>query len=292
MLDKVRDCGARVLFNTEAKAITSRPGCDVSSVLVRTGQGEKSCEEEIACDRLLIAAGPWTAKVFKSIYPNAKVDVPIYADTGSYSMLLQLFPQHSIEPEWLNKSVVLHSGQMHSLQMMVRTDGLLHAATVPPVTLDLGSAAMGGTVQRAGDDLRSLENEIRSMLSVPSRVLSRRACFSPVTKSGLPIMSQVPSTWLGLENNGIHHRGDQKGGVYVMGGHGYWGVAASLGSGKLMAQLLLGQETDIDISEFCLESHCVHPEQRKHSAGPGGHGSNNVWSDLLWKVCLSCFTRR
>ena len=96
-------------------------------------------------------------------------------------MLLQ-FPMDAIRQDWRNKSVVLRSGNQRSLQLMMREDGLLHAATVPPVTLDLGSATASGEIERIGDDLRALEAGIQSMRSVPSEVVLRRACFSPVTK--------------------------------------------------------------------------------------------------------------
>lgn len=287
MLEQVKNCGARALFNAEVTKVNRRPGSDVSSLIIRTGYGEKACEQEIACDRLLIAAGPWTAKLFNYVYPNAIIDLPIEADTGSYSMLLRLSPQHLPAPEWLNKSVVLHSDHTHSLQLMVRKDGLLHAATVPPVTLKLGSAAASGRIEHVGNNLRNLEAEIRSMLSVPSEVISRRACFSPITKSGLPIMSRVPSAWLGLGDDGIH-RGERKSAVYVMGGHGYWGVAASLGSGRLMAQLMLGRETDIDITEFCLEAQCIHAKQRNHSAKSGVTALVEKFTRPWLEACLSC----
>ena len=291
MLDQVTNCGARALFNTEVTKLNRSPGSDVTSLVVRTGHGEKACEEEITCDRLLIAAGPWTAKLFKSVFPNANFDVPIEADTGSYSMLLRMSPQHLPEREWLNKSVVLHSDHMHSLQLMVRKDGLIHAATIPPVTLNFGSASVSGGIERVGNDLQNLEAEIQSMLSVPSEVISRRACFSPITQSGLPIMSKVPSAWLGLENDGIH-RGERKSAVYVMGGHGYWGVAASLGSGKLMAQLMLGRETDIDMTEFCLESQCTHSGQRNQLAMSGVTALGGKLTKPWWTACWSCLGSR
>jgi len=249
LLDEIKAPGARALFAAETVKVKRRPGCDVSSVVIRTG-----CrEEEVACDRLLIAAGPWSPGISRALFPTARRDLPIHADTGSYSMLFR-FPQITIKPDCRNKSVVLRSEGQHSLQLMMRDDGLVHAATVPPVTLDLGSAAANGRIERIGDDLRALEAEIQSLLSVPSEVVLRRACFSPVTESRLPIISQVPSAWLDSECNGIHDD-ERRSEVFVLGGHGYWGIAASLGSGKLMAQLMLGEKTDVDITQFSLESH-------------------------------------
>ena len=130
----------------------------MSSVVVRMRCGEKYVEGEIACDHLLIAPGPWSPDIFKALFPNAQCDLPIYADTGSYSMLLQS-PPDTVNPGWRNKFVVLRSGSRHSLQLMMRDDGLLHAATVPPVTLDLGSATASGEIKRIGDDLRAFSRQ-------------------------------------------------------------------------------------------------------------------------------------
>ncbi|KAK4910457.1 hypothetical protein LTR49_020892 [Elasticomyces elasticus] len=150
LLDEIRACGAKIMFSTHVVEASRDSGHAVSAVLVRPVGGDESSEVEIPCDRLLIAAGPWTAKVFKTLYPSATIDVPIYADTGSYSILLQSVPGGTSQPEWLNKSVVLHTVP-HSIQLMMRQDGLVHAATVPPVTLDLGTFAGDSRVTHVGN---------------------------------------------------------------------------------------------------------------------------------------------
>ncbi|KAK5690914.1 hypothetical protein LTR97_012077 [Elasticomyces elasticus] len=250
LLDEIRAGGAKIMFSTNVVRASRNSGHAVSALHVRPLGGDESSEVEIPCDRLLIAAGPWTAKVLKTLYPSATLDVPIYADTGSYSILLQPLPGGTSQPDWLNKSVVLHTGP-RSTQLMMRQDGLVHAATVPPVTLDIGNFAGDSRVTHVGNALHDLETSIQSMLGMPSVTVLRRACFNPVTRSGLPIMSQVPYSCLDQANSTLAADGRDSG-VYILGGHGYWGIAASLGSGKLMAQVMLGIKPDISLENFQL----------------------------------------
>lgn len=39
-----------------------------------------------------------------------------------------------------------------------------------------------------------------------------------------------------------------KGGVYVVSGHGPWGISLSLGTGWVVGEMVLGRETSVDVS--------------------------------------------
>ena len=67
-------------------------------------------------------------------------------------------------------------------------------------------------------------------------------CFRPVTNSGLPILCRVPDDRLGVST-----RSGAEGGVFVAAGHGPWGISLSLGTGKVMRELMLGKDTSADI---------------------------------------------
>ncbi|KAK5734830.1 hypothetical protein LTR17_008600 [Elasticomyces elasticus] len=82
LLDEIRACGSKVLFSTQVMRALRYSGQAVNAVLIRPVGGDESSEFEIPCDRLLIAAGPWTAKGFETLHPSATLDVPIYADTA------------------------------------------------------------------------------------------------------------------------------------------------------------------------------------------------------------------
>ena len=89
-------------------------------------------------------------------------------------------------------------------------------------------------------------------------VLRTGLCHRPVTSNGRPILTQI-----GIRHYAPHMasradeaafdsgtKDDQKGGLYVCAGHGPWGISLSLGSGKVCADLILGQaETAVYLSE-------------------------------------------
>ncbi|KAK9322136.1 FAD dependent oxidoreductase [Lipomyces orientalis] len=71
-------------------------------------------------------------------------------------------------------------------------------------------------------------------------VLRRSICLRPVTPGGEPIIGEVPPEFV----NGTK-------GVYICAGHGPWGISLSLGSGKVMAELLTdGKVRSADISRL------------------------------------------
>lgn len=67
-------------------------------------------------------------------------------------------------------------------------------------------------------------------------------CFRPVTNSGIPILGKVADEKLGMST-----RSGAEGGVFVAAGHGPWGISLSLGTGKVMSELMLGKDTSADI---------------------------------------------
>lgn len=188
-------------------------------------------ERDIPCNRLIITTGPNCAKTFTTLYPEADLKGPIYADNASYSLLLSPSPEKHLDSDSRNKSVIYRS-RASSLHIVSRADGTIHAATKPPADLE---------------SLDDLESGIQSLLSVDSKVCQRQTCSNPKTSSGIPVMSRVPST--ALRKDALEDCGS---GVYIIGGHGFWGVTASLGSGKLMAQLLLGWMPDLSLDIFRL----------------------------------------
>jgi glycine/D-amino acid oxidase-like deaminating enzyme len=70
-------------------------------------------------------------------------------------------------------------------------------------------------------------------------------CFRPATKKGVPIIARIPDKKLGA---GMKTRGGIEGGIFLAAGHGPWGISNSLGTGKVMAEMMMGKKTSVDIS--------------------------------------------
>ncbi|PYH44607.1 uncharacterized protein BP01DRAFT_357601 [Aspergillus saccharolyticus JOP 1030-1] len=70
-------------------------------------------------------------------------------------------------------------------------------------------------------------------------ILREGLCFRPASESGTPFVGKIEASSLGASTTG---------GVYVAAGHGPWGISLSLGTGKIVAELVTGAESSADIS--------------------------------------------
>ena len=75
-------------------------------------------------------------------------------------------------------------------------------------------------------------------------------CFRPVTPRGVPILCRISDEQLGGR---IETKPGAEGGVYIAAGHGPWGISQSLGTGKVMAELLERQPPSADISALGMQ---------------------------------------
>lgn len=80
--------------------------------------------------------------------------------------------------------------------------------------------------------------------------------FRPTTPSNLPIISEVPSSCLAGQSSGRRKATNNSSGMFVSWGHGGWGLTLGMGSGKLMSQLMLGEQPDLDLSAFSFSKGC------------------------------------
>jgi len=89
---------------------------------------------------------------------------------------------------------------------------------------------------------RVLEKTAKRLLGVDDLDVVRRGlCFRPVTERGLPILAKFEDEQLGVSTRA------GEGGVWVAVGHGPWGISNSLGTGKVMAEMIQGRPTSVDV---------------------------------------------
>lgn len=78
------------------------------------------------------------------------------------------------------------------------------------------------------------------MLGTPESeldIVREALCHRPVGPAGRPLITRLHKSQTGVEGN-----------VFVATGHGPWGISMSLGTGLVMAQMILGRELSVDIS--------------------------------------------
>lgn len=76
-------------------------------------------------------------------------------------------------------------------------------------------------------------------------VLGTGFCHRPVSRSGRPLLTRLTAQQTGV---GLH------GGVWASAGHGAWGISMSLGTGLVLAELILRHGPSADVSQLGLHA--------------------------------------
>ena len=125
-------------------------------------------------------------------------------------------------------------------------NSVIYIAGVNPV-VSLPKVATGSTTDP--EAVKELQQIARKFIKSSSdlRFLRTAVCFRPTTKTGLPILARIKDEDLGI---GISTRPGAEGGVFLATGHGPWGISLSLGTGKVMAEMMQGRELSASIEEI------------------------------------------
>lgn len=214
---------------------------------VRIGYTDSSTETEIPATRLLITSGAWTPSVFESLFADSATIIPVDSYGGHSLVVKSSDLKENMEKHhcW---SVYL-SIDDHPLELYSRADGMIYIAGVNSPDTPLPPLATGATTQQSCiDELRSIAGRFISSNHTPE-IVRQGLCFRPITTNGTPIVTRLDDEELGS----IRTRPGQDGGVFVATGHGPWGISLSLGTGKVMAELMQGMPQSADITGLGLQ---------------------------------------
>lgn len=78
--------------------------------------------------------------------------------------------------------------------------------------------------------------EIADTLLPVYRIKKEQLCFRPMTESGNPFIGLYP----------------QVTGVYIGAGHSHFGIILGPGTGKVLSEMIMGEELTTDVSQFSL----------------------------------------
>ncbi|CAK3817507.1 hypothetical protein BTJ68_02472 [Lecanosticta acicola] len=204
-------------------------------------------EEEIPCTRLLITAGAWTAKVFASLFPGSKLRIPVSPLAG-HSVVVR-------SPRWTREhqaegchAIFTTMQNGFSPEIFSRIGEEIYIAGLNSPSIPLPDVATDAKID---------QESIKELMEVSQRLLGKDGtdlsdiellrgglCFRPVTPNESPILAKVSGKQLGDVST------SPNGGVFVCAGHGPWGISHSLGTGKVMAEMLEGQKTSADIKRL------------------------------------------
>lgn len=113
----------------------------------------------------------------------------------------------------------------------------INTATIPLPPLATGA-------EKVQESLEQLKDLARELVDTEELDIVRTGlCFRPVTERGTPYIARLTDDQIGVKT-----RTGAEGGVFVAAGHGVWGILLSLGTGLVVAEMMCGKRTSVDVS--------------------------------------------
>ncbi|KAF5677534.1 FAD dependent oxidoreductase [Fusarium heterosporum] len=236
LLERCRAAGVRI----HKPAVVLNVGADCHDELsyVRIGYTDCSSETNIPATRVLVCAGAWTPSVLESMFPGSYINIPIVGLAG-HSLVVQ-----NPAPIGDTFHSVYSNMDTYSPEIYARPNGqiwlggLNASIRLPPL------ATSAKPIETSLEKLKDLAKQIIETDGDELEVVRTGLCFRPVSERGTPYITRIEDVDL---RQGYRTRKGSDGGVYVATGHGPWGISLSLGTGKVMAEMMQGRELSADI---------------------------------------------
>ncbi|KAL6882884.1 nucleotide-binding domain-containing protein [Trichoderma longibrachiatum] len=259
LLEKVKAAGVRIHNPAVATRLETDAAGKLSGVAVSHPEGGDDDDDEetvIPAARVLLAAGCWTPHVFHDLFKNRYyIDIPIES-LGGHSLVVKAPAPPSGEEESTAAchSVYTTMGAL-SPEVYSRPDGVIYVAGVNHASIPLPKPRVKAVT--FDESIQKLKDIARRLIATPEgqdlEVVREALCFRPITKRGTPYIARLPEDKLGEDfttAGGDGAEGGSGGGVFIAAGHGPWGISLSLGTGKVMAEMMSGKPLSADISSL------------------------------------------
>lgn len=180
----------------------------------------------VTADAVVIAMGPWSAVA------AGWLPLPAVSGTKSHSLLFETGDDVSADALFLVAREPC--GAVLGPEVFPRADGTTYVSAISsdtPLPADPAEIAPEAAAIRR---LLAICRRISPVLA-ESRLISRQACYRPVTGDGLPLIGRV---------SGVD-------GVYVATGHSVWGILNAPATGEALAELIVdGAARSTDLTPF------------------------------------------
>lgn len=214
----------------------------------------------IDCKQVVLACGPWTPTVYETLFPSSPIQLQSTTDAGDWILCKSPCPTTQASTAFVSFANIIGE----KLEFAGRDDGTIWVCGRRNLTAPLPSP---GTLDEPDEKLvEELSGRARDWLNWQCnctkthhdsfQLVSKGRAFRPATKSGLPIISEVASSELSSSATTDGQDAKSSSGVFVCWGHGSYGLTLSMGSGRLVSQLMHGEKPDIDLSLFSLDQDC------------------------------------
>jgi glycine/D-amino acid oxidase-like deaminating enzyme len=174
----------------------------------------------------VIALGPW------SILAAAWLPLPTVFALKGHSLVFETGANVAAEALFCEYREA--TGAVQSPELFARSDGTTYICAISseaPLPLDPAEVTPD---PGASERLEAICGDPSPVLAA-AKILTRQACFRPITRDGLPLIGRVP----GVD------------GAYVATAHGPWGILNAPATGEAMAELIVdGAARSTDFSPF------------------------------------------
>ncbi|KZT71435.1 FAD dependent oxidoreductase [Daedalea quercina L-15889] len=222
----------------------------------KTGVGRtiRTASYELPVDSLVVAAGCWTPDAFRTLFPDAPRPPTIDRHAG-YSVRVRSRHWQPAPPS----APAPYAGPCHAV--FTSDPSGFSPELFTRVASELWIGGVNDSQLPLTDDPTDTlpdPDAIERMLAVGRElcgddieVIDASVCFRPVTPTRKPFITRVDEKALGA---GVVPQAQAgagvPGGVYVAAGHGPWGISMSLGTGLVVAEMVLGRETSADVKSL------------------------------------------
>ncbi|KAI0100588.1 hypothetical protein GGR51DRAFT_575271 [Nemania sp. FL0031] len=257
--------GAKILLNLQVTSVTLKAGAPSSVVVEQEHetligivskeqalQQQKMNSQRISCNNLVIAAGPWSQRVFKSLFPDSVINIPFDQDSKSGNSLLLKLPGYRNNRGYCDQ-VYLKDLIGKKVDLSDYLDGYIYLGGYLAGAEPLPEKVTDVKPQRKYID--EMLRTARKFLVAPGNegvlIVAGGRAYRPVLSIDRPIITKVPPKLLALGEIG----GEQTratGGVFLNVGHGSDGMTLGPGSGLVMSELIQGIPTSADITRLGL----------------------------------------
>ncbi|KAK0723877.1 FAD dependent oxidoreductase [Apiosordaria backusii] len=216
LLGEVERRGGRVVYPAKATGLVrDEITGGIKGIVVK--DLKEGTERVVKGNKIVITAGVWTPSVFKTLFPEAKVEMKVGSLAG-HSIVVRTAVWDTTTGEKECHAVFTTHERDFCPEMFSRLGGggEIYFAGLNDSTLEVQDPEKGKArpLEKQRELLREAVGDIIGGGDGGLAVEREGLCFRPVTEWGAPIVSRITEEDLGI--------GAGEGGVWVAAGHGPW----------------------------------------------------------------------